>query len=325
MKTVDELSTLINQYISSLSYAQQPKDLYAPIQYTLSRGGKRLRPTLMLLAYQLYKEDVSTILSQAAALETYHNYTLLHDDVMDQATVRRGQPTVHEKWNTNVAILSGDAMLVVAYQYLIQSLPVEHIAEVQTLFTKTALEICEGQQYDMDFELRDDVQEEEYLEMIRLKTAVLLAASLKIGAILGGATKADAIALYQFGIYMGLAFQLKDDLLDVYGDSATFGKEIGGDICSNKKTFMLIKALQLAEGNVAENLHVWLTKTSFDTSEKIRQVTEIYNQLGIRELCEKKMDACYEKALNELAKIEVPIEKKRQLKAYATLLMNRIK
>jgi geranylgeranyl diphosphate synthase type II len=325
MKTVDELSTLVNEYIAQLTYPEQPQDLYAPIKYTLAMGGKRMRPVLMLLAYQLYKKDVQKILSQATAIETYHNYTLLHDDVMDEADVRRGFPTVHKKWNENVAILSGDAMLIVAYRYLLQSLPIDTVVEVQSLFTTTALEICEGQQYDMDFEIREDVTECEYLEMIRLKTAVLLATSLKIGAILGGASAIDADLIYQFGVNIGLAFQLKDDLLDVYGDELTFGKKIGGDICNNKKTFLLIKALELAEGKDEKTLLEWLNKKDFDVDEKIKSVTSIYNRLKIKEICETKMNGFYATSMNSLSVMKVDEEAKKILIEYAAQLMDRIK
>ena len=241
MFTALQLLDDVNSYISKLQYNRTPKGLYDPIEYVLSLGGKRIRPVLMLMAYNLYKDDVSTVMSQAVALETYHNYTLLHDDLMDRSDMRRGKATVHKVWNENTAILSGDAMLVLAYQFLTRNTPA-HLDEILGLFSQTALEICEGQQFDMEFETRENVTADEYIEMIRLKTAVLLAASLKIGAILAGASTADADALYTFGMQIGIAFQLKDDFLDVYGNPELFGKNIGGDILCNKKTFMLIKA-----------------------------------------------------------------------------------
>lgn len=234
MYTASQLLDKINSHISDIRFTRTPAGLYDPIKYVLSMGGKRIRPVLMLMAYNLYKEDVSSIYDPATAIEVYHNYTLLHDDLMDRADMRRGKTTVHKVWNDNTAILSGDAMLVLAYQYMAASSS-EHLKEVMDLFSLTALEICEGQQMDMNFESREDVKEEEYLEMIRLKTAVLLAASLKIGAILGGASPEDAENLYDFGMQIGVAFQLQDDLLDVYGDPAVFGKNIGGDILCNKK------------------------------------------------------------------------------------------
>ena len=233
MKTSDELFEKVNTFIEKLPYNREPKSLYEPIQYVLSLGGKRIRPVLMLLGYNLWKDDPERILMPAVAIETYHNYTLLHDDLMDNADKRRGNVTVHKKWDPNTAILSGDSMLVVAYQRM-ASVDKDKLKPVLDLFTETALEIGEGQQYDMDFEHRNDVTEDEYIEMIRLKTSVLLACSLKIGAILAGAPVSDAEALYKFGEQIGLAFQLQDDLLDVYGDPKVFGKEIGGDIMCNK-------------------------------------------------------------------------------------------
>ena len=237
MVTSEEILQSINAYIDHMPYQRQPMSLYEPIQYVLAIGGKRIRPTLMLLAYNLFMEHPETIMETAVGLETYHNYTLLHDDLMDQAPMRRGQQTVHTKWDANTAILSGDSMLVLAYQHIAQCQP-EKLKAVIDLFTETALEIGEGQQYDMEFETRNDVQEDEYIEMIRLKTSVLLACAVKIGAILAEASQADADNLYRFGEQLGLAFQLQDDYLDVYGDPLTFGKRIGGDIISNKKTYM---------------------------------------------------------------------------------------
>ncbi|WP_373827722.1 polyprenyl synthetase family protein, partial [Bacteroides heparinolyticus] len=236
----------INAHISALQFTRAPQGLYTPIAYVLSMGGKRIRPVLMLMAYNLYREDITRIFAPATGIEVYHNYTLLHDDLMDRADRRRGKDTVHRVWGDNTAILSGDAMLVMAYQFMAQC-PEENLKEVMELFSRTALEICEGQQLDMEFERRKDVTEEEYLEMIRLKTSVLLAASLKIGALLGGASVEDAEYLYDFGMNLGVAFQLKDDFLDVYGDAAVFGKNIGGDILCNKKTYMLIKAFEHAD------------------------------------------------------------------------------
>ena len=273
---------MVNDFIASLPYERQPQSIYAPIRYVLSIGGKRLRPVLMLLAYNLYKEHPEDILMTACGLETYHNYTLLHDDLMDNADVRRGQPTVHRKWDANTAILSGDSMLVLSYQRIMQCAP-EKMKEILTLFTETALQIGEGQQYDMEFEHRTDVTEAEYIEMIRLKTSVLLACATKMGAILADAPAEDADTLYRFGETLGLAFQLQDDLLDVYGDPAVFGKAIGGDIVCNKKTYMLINAQQRANRQQREELNRWLSASTFDREEKISAVTTIYNQLGIRQ------------------------------------------
>lgn len=312
MYTANQILDKINAYIAGLSLVHAPEGLYTPIDYILSVGGKRIRPVLMLMAYNLYKEDVSGILSPAAGIEMYHNYTLLHDDLMDRADMRRGKPTVHKVWNDNTAILSGDAMLVLAYQY-VTAAPAACLKEVLDLFSVTALEICEGQQYDVDFEQRNDVAESDYLEMIRLKTAVLLAAGLKMGAILGGASQQDAELLYDFGINIGLAFQLKDDLLDVYGDTAVFGKHIGGDILCNKKTYMMIKTLELANDEQKAELEMWMQATDYKPEEKIAAVVNIYNQVGIKTCCEEKMDAYYDNAMRSLEKVSVGKERKSEL------------
>ena len=276
----------VNKEILKLDWEREPKGLYAPIAYTLAAGGKRVRPQLAMIGSQLFGGKDEEVLPAALALEVFHNFTLLHDDIMDKADIRRGKPTVHIKWNENTSILSGDGMLIKAYQ-LLAEYKGENFREILDLFSQTALEVCEGQQYDMEFENRNDVKEEEYIEMIRLKTAVLLAASLKIGALSGGATTTEAQALYAFGINIGLAFQLKDDLLDVYGDEATFGKNIGGDICCNKKTYLLINALNGVEGAEKESLNSWITKEKFDRAEKVAAVTNIYNQLNLKEKTEK--------------------------------------
>lgn len=275
-----------------------------------------------MLAYNMYRDDVERIMEPAVGLETYHNYTLLHDDLMDNADVRRGMPTVHRRWNANTAILSGDSMLVVAYQRVAQC-PAEQLKTVLDLFTETALEIGEGQQYDMDFETRTDVTEAEYIEMIRLKTSVLLACAVKMGAILAGASDDDAANLYTFGEKLGLAFQLQDDLLDVYGDPKVFGKAIGGDITSNKKTYMLINAFQLANEEQKAELMRWITAEEFDKAEKIAAVTEIYNQIGIRELCEKKINAFFDEARAFLDKINVAEERKQQLRRFTDQMLHR--
>lgn len=322
MYTSDELLKKINDYIESSSIKRQPSTLYDPIKYVLSIGGKRIRPVLVMLAYNMYRDDVERIMEPAVGLETYHNYTLLHDDLMDNADVRRGMPTVHRRWNANTAILSGDSMLVVAYQRVAQC-PAEQLKTVLDLFTETALEIGEGQQYDMDFETRTDVTEAEYIEMIRLKTSVLLACAVKMGAILAGASDDDAASLYAFGEKLGLAFQLQDDLLDVYGDPKVFGKAIGGDITSNKKTYMLINAFQLANEEQKAELMRWITAEEFDKAEKIAAVTEIYNQIGIRELCEKKINAFFDEARAFLDKINVAEERKQQLRRFTDQMLHR--
>ena len=324
MKNSNDILERINAFIDQLPYERKPYSLYEPIQYVLSLGGKRIRPALMLLSYQLYKDQPEDILMPAVALETYHNYTLLHDDLMDNADLRRGHATVHKRWDANTAILSGDSMLVLAYERMAQ-VPADKLASVLQLFTTTALEIGEGQQYDMEFEHRNDVTEDEYIEMIRLKTSVLLACAMKMGAILAGASDADAENLYKYGEQIGLAFQLQDDLLDVYGDSAVFGKAIGGDITSNKKTYMLINAFLRADDRQREELHRWIDATDFDRQEKVKAVTELYNQIGIRQLCEEKINYYFEQAKQYLAYIDVPAERKQPLIDFTNEMMHRNK
>ena len=322
MKTADELLTQVNAFLDALPYERTPKSLYEPIRYVLSMGGKRIRPVLMLLGYNLYKEDTDKILMNAIALETYHNYTLLHDDLMDQADLRRGHETVHKKWDANTAILSGDSMLVLAYERMAQC-DSRHLADVLSLFTTTALEIGEGQQYDMEFETRDDVREEEYIEMIRLKTSVLLACALKIGAILADASAEDADNLFKFGEQIGLAFQLQDDYLDVYGDSKVFGKKIGGDITSNKKTFMLINAFSHANEAQRQELEKWVNAKSFDREEKIVAVTRLYNEIGIDKMAQAKIAYYFEQSKKYLDAVQVPAERKEELQKYAQRMMKR--
>ena len=322
MFTTSELLEKINAHMARLQYSRPPKGLYEPIEYVLSIGGKRIRPTLMLMAYNLYREDVDRILNPAAAIEIYHNYTLLHDDLMDRADRRRGKPTVHKVWNDNTAILSGDAMLVLAYQYMTQCTE-SLLPQVMRLFSQTALEICEGQQLDMEFEQRTDVTEEEYLEMIRLKTSVLLAASLKIGALLGEAPTQDADRLYDFGMNLGVAFQLKDDLLDVYGDAAVFGKNIGGDILCNKKTYLLIQAWKLADKDQRQELEKWISASCFDPAEKIAAVTRLYNQIGIKTLCEEKIAAYSQLAGANLDAVNLDNGRKKELRTLMERLMHR--
>ena len=285
-------------------------------------GGKRIRPVLMLLAYQLYKDDPESILMQAAALETYHNYTLLHDDLMDNADLRRGHETVHKKWNANQAILSGDSMLVLAYERMAQC-AADKLSQVLAIFTETALEIGEGQQYDIDFERRTDVEEDEYIEMVRLKTSVLLACALKIGGALAGAPEQDLDNLYKFGERIGLAFQLQDDFLDVYGDPRVFGKAIGGDITSNKKTYMLINAFNHANDVQREELTRWITAKTFDRAEKVAAVTRLYNEIGVDKLALDKIASYFEQSKKYLDAVKVDDDKKTVLRQYAEKMMSR--
>lgn len=322
MFTTNELTEKINRHITGLIFTRQPEELYAPVSYVLSLGGKRIRPVLMLMAYNLYREDVESIYPQATGIEVYHNYTLLHDDLMDKADRRRGKPTVHKVWDENTAVLSGDAMLVLAYQFMAQC-PTEHLKEVMDLFSLTALEICEGQQLDMNFETRKDVTEAEYIEMIRLKTSVLLACSLKMGAVLAGACAEDANRLYDFGIYLGLAFQLKDDLLDVYGNPAVFGKNIGGDILCNKKTYLLIKAFEQANPRQLQTLNTWVDAESYIPQEKIAAVTTLYNEIGVKAQCEALMADYTNRARLALHEVNVPDERRQALEVLMEKLMYR--
>lgn len=322
MMTSKEILAAVNSYLENLPYDRKPQSLYEPIKYVLSIGGKRIRPVLMLLGYNIFKDDPESILMQACALETYHNYTLLHDDLMDNADLRRGQMTVHRKWDANTAILSGDSMLVLAFGRM-ACCSDDKLAPVLRLFTETALEIGEGQQYDMEFETRQDVTEDEYIEMIRLKTSVLLACALKMGALLADAPAGDAENLYKFGEQIGLAFQLQDDYLDVYGDTKVFGKAIGGDIVSNKKTYMLINAFNKANGEQRAELTRWTTATDFDAKEKIAAVTDIYNKIGIDKLAQEKIEYFFNQSRKYLDAVNAPAERKAELAAYAEQMMHR--
>ena len=322
--TSDEILQKVNDFLDHLPYDRHPASLYDPVKYVLSLGGKRIRPVLMLLGYNLWREQPEDILMTACGIETYHNYTLLHDDLMDNADLRRGHETVHRRWNANTAILSGDSMLVLAYERVAQ-VPAEKLRSVLDLFTITALEIGEGQEYDMSFETRMDVTEDEYIEMIRLKTSVLLACSLKIGAILAGAPQADADRLYRLGEQIGLAFQLQDDLLDVYGDPKVFGKAVGGDIASNKKTYMLINAFNRANDKQRAELSRWINAKTFNREVKVAEVTRLYDEIGIRQLCEDKINYYFDLARQTLSQVQVPEERKQALKAYMDELLHRDK
>ena len=318
----EQLLDMVNGHLAQMSYDRQPASLYEPIKYVLSIGGKRLRPVLTLMGYNLYREDPEKVLTQACALETYHNFTLLHDDLMDNADVRRGCPTVHRRWNANTAILSGDTMLILAFQ-LMQQCDAQHLQPVIELFIETMLEIGEGQQMDMEFETRNDVTIDEYIEMIRLKTSVLLACALKTGALLGDAPATDVENLYKLGERLGLAFQLQDDLLDVYGDPDVFGKAIGGDIMSNKKTFMLISAMNRADNQQRKELEKWISTKEFNRAEKVLGVTKLYDQIGIRQLCEEKIKQYFDESRQCLELIQLPTERKQMLSDYMDELMSR--
>lgn len=318
----EELLVKVNDFLDNLKYDRKPSGLYDPVKYVLSMGGKRIRPVLMLLSYGLFKDDVESVLMPACALETYHNYTLLHDDLMDNADMRRGHETVHRKWDANTAILSGDSMLVLAYERMAKCNPV-YLSDVLHTFTETALEIGEGQQYDMEFETRNDVTEDEYIEMIRLKTSVLLACAQKIGAILAGASKQDQDNLYKFGEQIGLAFQLQDDYLDVYGDPKVFGKKVGGDIICNKKTYMLINAYNRADAEQRRELQHWMEAETFNSDEKVAAVTAIYNKVGVDKLAIEKIAYYFEESKKYLDAVQVSDERKAELRLYAQKMMYR--
>ena len=318
----EQARDIINEFIESLKFEREPQELYAPIRYTIEQSGKRVRPVLCLMAYNMYKENVQEVLYQAVAMETYHNHTLIHDDVMDRADIRRGKPTVCAKWGDTPAILSGDTMLLLAFEFVAHA-PVEKLPAVFALFTETAKEVCDGQQYDIEFETRDAVAEAEYMEMIRLKTSVLIAASMKMGGLVAGASEGDLENLYAFGETMGLAFQLQDDLLDVYGDTAVFGKKIGGDIRCNKKTFLLIKAFELASAEQKAQMEAWINNPACDDDEKVAFFTNIYNELGVKEVCEQRIKELFAKCDEFMDKISVADEKKVCLKNFANSLLNR--
>lgn len=311
----------IEAEIRRQKFGKQPASLYEPIRYLMSLGGKRLRPMLTLLAYSLYKDDVKRIVPYAVAVEAFHNFTLMHDDIMDKAPLRRGKQTVHTKWNVNTAILSGDVMLVKVYDMFLPT--GEKLVEILAAFNQCAAEVCEGQQRDMEFETLDKVSEQEYIQMIRQKTAVLLGFSLQLGAILANAPLAHQKALYNFGVQMGIGFQLTDDLLDAYADPKKFGKQVGGDIIANKKTFLLIKAQEQAKGKRAQELTTWLSAKKFKRKEKVEAVKEIYDSLNIGRATEKKIQSYFNKAFTNLEALHLPDSTAEALKKYAHSLVER--
>ena len=315
---------MLARAVEQVDLEREPQGLYAPVRYTLSLGGKRVRPALVLLACNLFADDVMPAVAPALGLEIFHNFTLLHDDIMDKADVRRGHPTVHRKWDENTAILSGDAMQMVACRYMCQA-PARDLPRVLDAFTRMALEICEGQQYDMEFERRTEVTAEEYLEMIRLKTAVLLATALRIGAWIGGAGDGDADRLYDFGINLGLAFQIQDDLLDTYGDAQTFGKKIGGDILEGKKTYLMVTAMSRADESRREILRHTYKDQTLSAAEKIARVKAVYDALDIPRLTEQQIALRFDRALTVLNELDLPDSRKEPLREYARSLMNRKK
>lgn len=325
MYTIKELQALISGEIDREIIQlgkTEPVNLYEPVGYALSMGGKRLRPVLLLLAYNLFRDTIEKAFPAALAIEVFHNFTLLHDDIMDQAEMRRNSQSVYKKYNENIAILSGDAMSIMAYNYLLKSESPDRAGMIQ-LFSRTALEVCEGQQYDMDFETRMDVSIPDYLNMIRLKTAVLLACSLKLGALAANAPEKITDQLYAFGLNLGIAFQLQDDLLDVFADQDKFGKKIGGDIVSNKKTFLLLKALELSGSAEKKTIQDWIGRKECDSGEKIRAITDVYMKLNIRSITEKCIDEYYQSAMNVWEDIDLPRDAKMELHQLATMILDR--
>lgn len=319
---LSEIRQNLENEIQNLHFGESPTELYEPLRYLMKLGGKRMRPFLTILTYYAFRNDWKRIVRPALAVEVFHNFSLMHDDLMDNAPLRRNQATIHEKWNANTAILSGDVMLVEAYK-LLEEIENPYFLPIFKLFNQTAKEVCEGQQFDMDFEKLASVSEAQYLEMIRLKTAVLLGFSLQMGAILAGADQENQDLFYELGIQMGIGFQLKDDLLDVYGEPDKFGKQVGGDIVENKKTFLLIKALENATGETKKKLDFWLKQRHFDKAEKVQAVTEVYNQLNIKVLTEQKMHNYFDQAAQTLSRIRLEAEKKHLLKSFLGALMER--
>ena len=319
---IEKYSRLLEREIEKQAYGKHPISLYEPIRYLMALGGKRLRPMLTLLAYSLYKKNVEGIIPYAIAVETFHNFTLMHDDIMDKAPLRRGKATVHEKWNVNTAILSGDVMLIKVYDMLLD-INDDRLKKVLRAFNQCAAEVCEGQQWDMEFESQQNVSEKQYLNMIRLKTAVLLGFSLELGALLADAPEEDCMSLREFGVNIGLGFQLKDDLLDAYGDSKKFGKQVGGDIIANKKTFLLIKSLALATGKQRQALRYWLTAKKFNKERKVNSVKEIYDALSIPTVTEKKINGYFKKGFATLTGLHCPIKSKSMLINFTESLIAR--
>jgi geranylgeranyl diphosphate synthase type II len=320
--TVAKYQDYIEQEIKKLKFGKEPESLYEPIRYLMSLGGKRLRPMLAMLSYSLFKGDVKKIVHYAVAVEAFHNFTLMHDDIMDKAPLRRGKATVHKKWNVNTAILSGDVMLVKVYE-MFHALESSTYKTVIESFNQCAAWVCEGQQWDMEFETTSNVSEAEYINMIKLKTAVLLGFSLELGAILAEASEQDRKSLREFGTNIGIGFQLKDDLLDAYADPKKFGKQVGGDIIANKKTWLLIKALEKAKGKEKKELESWLTAKKFKKQEKVEAVKKIYNTLQIPQLAEKKIDQYFSKGFKTLEASVIPSQKKEMLVTFAKDLIER--
>jgi geranylgeranyl diphosphate synthase type II len=312
MYSIQDCQNIINNRLASLFLPENPGNLYDPVRYMINLGGKRIRPSLVLMGCNVFADTIEEAVNPAIAVEMFHNFTLMHDDIMDRSDLRRNKPTVYKKWNENIGILSGDAMMIKAYEFLTQC-PSARIHEIVEVFNATALEVCEGQQYDMDFESNPAVTIKEYLQMIELKTAVLLAASLKIGALIAGAPADDADRIYKFGKNFGIAFQLQDDLLDVYGSPERFGKQTGNDIVANKKTFLLLTAINLAHGEMLHRLKQWMEQENFDGTEKIKAITAIFDELRIKEVTEFEIATFYERAYRSLNEVRCDAARKQPL------------
>lgn len=323
MHSIGQFQEFFITYLESQSIAKEPKNLYEPIDYILGLGGKRMRPVLTLMAAEVFDADYKKALPAALAVEIFHNFSLVHDDIMDDAPLRRGKETVHEKWNTNTGILSGDAMLILAYQYFEQYEPVI-FRDLAKLFSKTALEVCEGQQWDVDFETRADVTIPEYLKMIEYKTAVLVAAAMKMGAIVAETSEENANLIYEFGLNLGLAFQLQDDYLDAFGDPETFGKQVGGDIIENKKTYLYLKAIEFSKKEEAERLMHLFSIQPDDNTEKINSAKEIFNSSGASTVTQAAIKEYTFKAFETLDKMNISAEKKTILRTFGENLMGRV-
>ncbi len=322
MTEIKKVQTLIEKEIKKQAFGKKPASLYEPIRYLMNIGGKRLRPLLTLLAYSLYKKDFKKALPYAIAVETFHNFTLMHDDIMDKAPLRRGKATVHKKWNVNTAILSGDVMLVKVYE-MFNKLEAGKAKEILRIFNTCAAEVCEGQQWDMEFESMSNVTEKDYIQMIRQKTAVLLGFSLELGARLADAPESDCKALRDFGISIGIGFQLKDDLLDVYGDAKKVGKQVGGDIIANKKTYLLIKAIEKANPKQRKELNHWLGVKRSSKKEKVKAITALYDELDLHKISQRKADSYFSKGFKQLEKVNGQQQQKEALLGFSKDLIAR--
>ena len=324
MYSFNESREIINNTITKINFCDAPAELFDPIKYTLSTGGKRLRPALVLMSCELFSGKIDMAIMPALGIEMFHNFTLLHDDIMDKSSIRRNKPTVHKKWNENIAILSGDVMSILSYKYITKCKE-KILHPVIDLFNQTAIMVCKGQQYDINFEALQTVTVDEYLNMIELKTSVLVAASTKLGALIGDAKKADSDCMYNFGKNLGMAFQIQDDMLDVYGDLKNFGKKPGGDIIANKKTYLLVKALEIASSEQKARIYNQMKKKDFDPDEKITAILSVYNELNIKDITEELIKIYLSKSKCDLEKVSSDDYKKEQLKGLFGILLNRNK